>query len=91
MIIQIPNKGRWQRIKDWCRFRILYRIPFIGKYFGIRGFTKFIFPVIKNMDTSLSINEIMKVQPMNESSGQVFYMDFVYPKKKIRKWYHLWL
>ena len=57
-------------------------------YFRKTQFRKFTFPAIKNFTyPSLSVADIMSVQPLKEPKGTVFYMDFVYTK---RQWYEFW-
>jgi hypothetical protein len=51
---------------------------------NIGQFESFVFPVIKKVYPSMLINDLVKVQPMNVPSGQVFYMDF---KHVPRPWY----
>lgn len=59
-----------------------------GWYFGRTQFRKFIFPAIKNFDYKGFSEEIMSIQPMSEPKDQVFYVDYVYTKKK--RWYQFW-
>ena len=52
-----------------------------------KDFTKFIFPLIKNISPSLMTSDLVKIQPMNLPSGNIFYMDLIYKKKK---WWQFW-
>jgi hypothetical protein len=78
--IHISMKMKW----NWPITRHIYSWYF-RKY--NRGFSSFIFPVIKNISYSDFAKDIISVQPMKYQSSTVFYMDFVYKKKK---WWQFW-
>lgn len=46
------------------------------------NFTKFVFPVLRNVFPNLIANEIVSVQPMTAPHGAVFYLDYIYGTTK---------
>jgi hypothetical protein len=91
MIISIRNYTLWERLKLWWeRFTNWYNSPIYRWLFKkeIKNFEAYQMPLIKTLGDYLSlVDDLVKIQPMNEPGGQVFYLDFVRPK---RKWYKFW-
>lgn len=80
-IIHIPTR--------WESFTNKYRSP-IWRFFNrreIKDFNAFSFPIIRQMAPPLLLQDLINVQPMNEKSGEVFYLDFIHNKKK---WWQFW-
>ena len=81
LYFRIISYFRWNCPLTWRIFR------WYDRKFG-RDWAKFTFPIIKTYcdNHPLSI-DLINVQPMNEPSGQIFYLDFIYTKKK---WWQFW-
>lgn len=58
-------------------YTIIYKI---GKKIG--GFTKFVFPVLRQVFPNLIAHDLVSVQPMNAPIGAIFYLEYLYGNKK---------
>jgi hypothetical protein len=65
--VQIKSCTKWERVKQWWRGTRIYRWIYRKR---------FIFPPVKRVFPEFLTKDFVAVQPMNESSGKVFYLDF---------------
>jgi hypothetical protein len=75
-MINIEYPPVWIRIWRWIKRLFRKR----------QNFATMAMPLIKKFDYQESIEEIMKVQPMNLPSDVIFYMDYKYSVGK-EPWY----
>lgn len=62
---------RWWKLCETCRLKL-------SGDDDLYAFSKFTFPVIRNMGETGLVEQLVPVQPMNQPAAQVFYMDFVH-------------
>lgn len=63
------------------------------KPFLRHAFDRWMAPVIRNMPTHSVIDELVAVQPMQEPSPGMFYLEFVYDSRweRFKRWVKGWL
>ncbi len=62
---------RWWKICETCRLKL-------SGEDDLYGFAKFVFPVIRSVNETALVEQLVQVQPMTQPAAQVFYMDFVH-------------
>lgn len=77
----------WNDIRGYFIPQIMSKVRKIFPNKRNERFAAIIFPVIKNMTHAITVQDIIGIQPMNESAGQVFYLDFIHSK---RRWWQYW-
>jgi len=70
---QLPLLTLWERLTHWWFGNKIYLWIF-RKRSG--RFSKFTMPIIKRVCPEFITKDFVSVQPMNEPSGKVFYLDF---------------
>ena len=72
---RIKPYTKWERAKRWWRGTRIYRWIYRER---------FIFPIVKQVFPEFSAKDFVSIQPTNQPSGLVFYLDFKHgePNKK---------
>jgi hypothetical protein len=68
--------SRWWKLCDRCRLKLSGRDD-------LYGFSRFVFPVIRNVAQPDLLEQLISLQPMVQPNPQVFYMDFAHEAVRV--------